>query len=68
MEKLLWRIVKTCILWLDRDNTLLAYSFSKDEHTDYHIIAERFFVDRHCFGTTEETYWEEGEQDDSISD
>lgn len=56
MEKLLWRIVKICILWLDRDNTLLVYSFAKDEYTDYHIIAERFLADRHCFGTKEEPY------------
>lgn len=56
MEKLLWRIVKICILWLDRDNTLLVYSFAKDERTDYHIIAERFLADRHCFGTKEELY------------
>ena len=55
-NKILWWIVKKCILILDRDNTLLAYSFAKDEHTDYHIIVERFLVDRHTYGTLEEMY------------
>ena len=55
-EKILWWIVKRCILTLDRDDTLMAYSFAKDEITDYHIIAERFYPDRHCYGTREEPY------------
>ena len=56
MDKFLWYIIKHCILFLDRDNTFLAHSFSKDDKTDFHIIKEQFLEDRYCYGTKEELY------------
>lgn len=56
MEKILWWIVKKCILVLDKNNTLLAHSFAKDNVTDYHIIVERFLPDKHCYGIRIEPY------------
>lgn len=56
MEKLIWWIIKKLIFMVDRDDTLLVHSFAKDEITDYHIIAERSYPDRHCYGVSEEKY------------
>lgn len=49
-----WGIRKLVFL-LDRDDSLLVYSFWKDEVTDYHIFAERFYEDKHMFGVKEES-------------
>lgn len=49
-----WGIRKLVFL-LDKDDALLVYSFGKDENTDFHIIAERFYEDKHTFGTREES-------------
>lgn len=58
-EKLAKCILKKCVLYLDRDNTLLVYSFGRDERTDYHVMSERFLSDRHDFGTRSEPYRKE---------
>lgn len=49
-----WGIRKLVFL-LDKDDSLLVYSFGKDEVTDYHIFAERFYEDKHTFGVKEES-------------
>lgn len=53
-------VIKWCIrklvFALDHDDTLIAYSFGKDERTDYHVIVERFYEDVHTFGTRQESY------------
>ena len=49
-------MVKRFLFLADRDNTLLTYTFVKDDKTEYHVIAERFYPDRHSFGVIEETY------------
>lgn len=56
MEKIIWWIIKKLIFIVDRDDTLLVHSFGKDEITDYHVIAERCYPDRHCYGVSEEKY------------
>ena len=58
MRRLLWWIVKKCILHLDKDNTLQVFSFSKDERTEYHIIAERCLDDVWMYGTRVTPYEE----------
>lgn len=53
------KIIKWCIrklvFLLDKDDALLVYSFGKDENTSFHIIAERFYEDKHTFGVKEES-------------
>ena len=56
MKKFLWWLIKKLMFLVDHDNTLLAYSFAKDSTTDYHVIAERFYLDRHVYGVKEEYY------------
>lgn len=68
MRKVLLWIVKKCIIALDSDGSWLAYSFSKDEVTEYHIIVERFLPDRHCFGTRVEPYPNHAEYDTMARD
>ena len=58
IRRILWWIVKKCILYLDKDNTLQAYTFPKDEITDYHILVERCLDDVWMFGTRVTTYEE----------
>jgi len=58
-EKLVKWILRKCVLYLDRDNTLLVYSFGRDEITDYHVMSERCFSDHHEFGTRSEPYRKE---------
>ena len=49
----LQRIFKWAIERYDRLSvgTFLAFSWGIDEVTDYHVIAERSYSDRHVFGT-----------------
>lgn len=56
MKKFFWWMVKRFLFLANRDNTLLTYTFVKDDKTEYHVIAERFYPDRHSFGVIEETY------------
>lgn len=55
-DKLLWWIVKICIFAIDKDDSLLVHSFAKDEITEYHVMAERCYPDKHCFGTRVDYY------------
>lgn len=45
-----WLIKKLVLLW-DKHNDKLAFTFSRDEHTGYAILAERVCNDCHTFGT-----------------
>lgn len=58
-EHMYRKIIKWCIrkliFLLDKDDSLLVYSFGKDDVTDYHIFAERFYEDKHMFGVKEES-------------
>lgn len=56
IERFVKWVLKKCVLFLDRDSTLMAFSFGRDEITDYHVIVERCFPDRHLIGTREEQY------------
>ena len=44
-------LIKQLILLLDRHNDLLAFSFGRDERTDYSVIVERYYDDHYTFGT-----------------
>lgn len=46
----LWLIKRLILLW-DRHNDQLAFSFGKDEHTDYSVLVERFYDDHYTIGT-----------------
>ena len=61
LDKFAWWLCKKCILILDRHNDVMAFSFAKDNVTDFHVMAERFLPDKHLFGMTEEPYREDGE-------
>lgn len=47
------RIIRKYVQKLDKANyySLMAYSWGVDEITDYHVIAERSYLDHHVFGT-----------------
>ena len=42
-----WLIKRLVLLW-DRHNDKIAFSFGRDERTDYSVIVERFYDDRDC--------------------
>lgn len=46
----LWLIKRLVLLW-DRHDDKLAFSFGKDEHTDYSVLVERFYDDHCTIGT-----------------
>jgi hypothetical protein len=52
------RIIRKYVQKLDRAQwfAFMAYSWGADEVTDYHVIAERCYPDRHIFGTKIEWY------------
>lgn len=56
MRRFYWWLVKWFLFLADRDNTLLVHTFVKDDVTEYHVVAERFYPDRHCYGVSEEPY------------
>ena len=47
------RIIRKYVQKLDKANyySFMAYSWGVDEITDYHVIAERSYLDHHVFGT-----------------
>jgi len=51
------KILKKCIKYLDKDNTLLAYHVGVDERKDYIVVVERFYDD-HCTYGTQEYYYD----------
>lgn len=44
-------LIKRLVFLLDRDDTLLAFSFSGGERKDYTILAERVYDDHYTVGT-----------------
>ena len=55
------KILKKCIKYLDKDNTLLAYHMGVDERKDYVVLVERFYDDHYTSGTMDYYYNEEKE-------
>ena len=53
-RKIIKWLIRKFVFLLDKDDSLLVYSFGKDEVTDYYIFAERFYEDKHMFGVKEE--------------
>jgi hypothetical protein len=45
-----WLIKRLILLW-DRHNDKIAFSFGRDERTDYAVIVERFYDDYYTVGT-----------------
>ena len=45
-----WLIKRLVLLW-DRHNDKIAFSFGRDEHTDYSVLVERFYDDDYTVGT-----------------
>lgn len=45
-----WLIKKLVLLW-DRHNDKIAFSFARDERTDYSVLVERFYDDCYTIGT-----------------
>jgi len=45
-----WFIKRLVLLW-DRRNDKIAFSFGRDERTDYSVIVERFSDDYYTVGT-----------------
>jgi len=50
------KILKKCIKYLDKDNTLLAYHVGIDERKDYVVLVERFYDDHYTSGTMDYYY------------
>lgn len=51
MEKIVkWLIKRLVFLW-DRNRDKLAFSFARDDHTDYSVLVERFYDDYYTVGT-----------------
>ena len=53
------KILKKCIKYLDKDNTLLAYSMGVDERKDYDVIVTRYYDDHYTRGTMDYYYYKE---------
>ena len=45
-----WLIKKLVLLW-DRHNDKIAFSFGRDERTDYSVLVERFYDTYYTVGT-----------------
>ena len=45
-----WLIKRLILLW-DRHNDKIAFSFGRDERTDYSVLVERFYDDYYTVGT-----------------
>ena len=45
-----WLMKRLILLW-DRHNDKLAFSFGRDERTDYSVLVERFYDDYYTVGT-----------------
>lgn len=58
-------IIRKSVQWLDnlQIKSFMAYSWSLDEVTDYHVIAERSYKNCHVYGTkVEYGYYDELEE------
>lgn len=56
MSKLLWKIVKRLLIFIDRRWPFMAYSMGIDENTTFYILAERCYPDRREYGVTIKYY------------
>ena len=45
-----WLIKRLILLW-DRHNDKIAFSFGRDERTDYSVLVERYYDDYYTVGT-----------------
>lgn len=50
------KILKKCIEYLDKDDTLLARSIGVNEHKDYDVIVTRYYDDHYTRGTMDFYY------------
>lgn len=55
-RKIVGEILKKCIQYLDRDNTLLAYNIGVTERKDYDVIVTRYYNDHYTRGTMDYYY------------
>ena len=60
-RKIVGKILKKCIQYLDKDNTLLAYSIGVTERKDYDVIVTRYYDDHYTRGTMDYYYNKEKE-------
>ena len=60
-RKIVGEILKKCIQYLDKDNTLLAYSIGVTERKDYDVIVTRYYDDHYTRGTMDYYYDKEKE-------
>lgn len=52
MDKIIQWLLRHLILLWDRHGDKLAYSFGKDERTEYQVIVQRFYDDYYTVGTS----------------
>lgn len=55
------KILKKCIEYLDKDDTLLAHSVGVNERKDYDVIVTRYYDDHYTRGTMDFYYDKEKE-------
>lgn len=55
-DKLIKKLIKKLVTWKYKRDGFYAWSWGVDEHVDIHILTEESYLDRHRFGTREETY------------
>ena len=60
-RKIVGKILKKCIQYLDKVNTLLAYSIGVTERKDYDVIVTRYYDDHYTRGTMDYYYNKEKE-------
>ena len=51
LDKIIIWLIKRLILAWDRHNDKMAFSFAKDERTDYSVLVERFHDTYYTVGT-----------------
>ena len=62
LDKIITWLIKRLVMLWDRHNDKMAFSFGRDERTDYSVIVERFYYDYYIIGTVMYPYpKEEGE-------
>lgn len=50
-----WLLKKLILLW-DRHDDMLAFSFGRDERTEYSVIVQRYYDDFYTVGTARYPY------------
>ena len=58
-------LIKRLVSWLDdlQYQSFMAFSWERDEITDYHVIAERSYEWGNVYGTRVTRYGDEGEEE-----